>query len=104
MTLSPLAQHVLLVSLASVQPMSLAITYNTPLQDGVNVCTSLLEIMRPHQQTLEQPVLLELGACTVMVIGVCQVKFRFARPARLAITVQHPKRLLKFVYQVNIKM
>ena len=60
--------------------------------------------MRPQHQTLEQPVLVELGACTVMVIGVCQIKHRFARSAQLVITVQPLKRPLKSVPQVNIKM
>jgi hypothetical protein len=70
MTLRQLARLVLLGLLALAQPIQLATTYNTHLQDGVIVYTFPLAIMRPQIQMLEYSVLLELGACTVMAIGV----------------------------------
>jgi hypothetical protein len=104
MTLRQLARLVLLDSLALVQPIPLATTYNTRLQDGVIVYTSPLAIMRPQIQMLEYSVLPELGACTVMAIGVWQPKIRSASPALSVTTARPPIRLLKFANQENSKL
>jgi hypothetical protein len=60
--------------------------------------------MRPQIQMLEYGALTELGACTVMAIGVWQPKIRSASPAPSVTTARPPIRLLKFANQENSKL